>query len=234
MNGQPDPRAGAMSVNSRRRTWNLTLPLSTKVVFVDWDGVLSRMRFWDGYSAPDSSQNDRAIRDAVADLFGNDEVVVDWMTGKLGTSEIVQQHLVPKPSATLVSDMHRHVVEQYASGRVDDRWLLGALRRIRSTHQLVLATDNMDCFTDGVQGRRDLARLFDDYISSSDVGVLKADAPDEFFGRWMEQRNVEPADSTLIDDSKGNCAAFETLGGRAILFGSMDSRVELIDLAWPA
>jgi FMN phosphatase YigB (HAD superfamily) len=216
-----------------RSSWNLALPLSPKVIFVDWDGVLSRMRYWDAFSAPKWDLTVPVLRRALDQMFAQDEVIGDWMTGKLGTSDVIRDHLPHPTPPPLVDDMHRFVVEQCEEAPIDDRWLLAALRSLRSDYQVVLATDNMDCFTEGIRERLDLSGVFDDYISSSDVGALKADAPDVFFGEWLRGREVEVQNCILIDDRRSNCEAFERIGGRAILFGTDAARADIIELVWP-
>jgi len=91
--------------------------------------------------------------------------------------------------------------------------LIEALRHASSSWYVVIATDNMDCLASMAKKRRDIRSFADDLISSSDVGVLKAENPIAFFGRWLEARDLAFKDATLIDDGKENCSAFDAVGG---------------------
>ncbi|MGH3449253.1 MAG: hypothetical protein ACRDQW_00695, partial [Haloechinothrix sp.] len=65
------------------------------------------------------------------------------------------------------------------------------------------------------KGRRDL-RFADGLLSSSDLGVLKAEDPGRFFGPWLTSRGLGFDSAVLVDDNQDNCTAFQTHSGAAI------------------
>jgi hypothetical protein len=110
--------------------------------------------------------------------------------------------------------------------------LFEVLRKIKAHAFVVLATDNMDCFvrTFGqVRTRRrhpkpesetlaDWAIICDDIICSSDVGALKAEDPEGFFGHWLADHGLQFSDAALIDDRADNCSAFASRGGTSVQY----------------
>ena len=91
--------------------------------------------------------------------------------------------------------------------------LIEALRYASASWNIVIATDNMDCLVSMARQRRDIRSFSDDLISSSEVGVLKAEDPAGFFGAWLDYHGLSFADAVLLDDGKANCQAFEEAGG---------------------
>ena len=88
----------------------------------------------------------------------------------------------------------------------------------------------MDCFARAFEHARhrrrrlkqeretlaDWAVVCDDIICSSQAGALKSEAPQTFFGPWLDAHGVGLTDAALIDDRTDNCAAFSGQGGTAI------------------
>ena len=87
---------------------------------------------------------------------------------------------------------------------------------------MVVATDNMDCFSDSLPRIRPLHGRVNGVLCSSDLGVLKAESPERFFGGWLKEHGLTPAQAVLVDDSRRNCDRFERFGGAAIHY---DGRV---------
>jgi hypothetical protein len=110
--------------------------------------------------------------------------------------------------------------------------LFKALRHVKSTAMVVLATDNMDCFQqtfDHVRKRTrrptaesetlaDWAVICDDIVCSSEVGALKAEDPVGFFGDFLVRHGLSFADAALVDDRADNCQAFAEQGGTPIQY----------------
>jgi len=108
--------------------------------------------------------------------------------------------------------------------------LFEVLHSFKSRAIVVLATDNMDCFSrtfDRVRSRRrrptlgsetmaGWAVVCDDIICSSEVGALKAEDPVGFFGPWLSEYDLSFSNALLIDDRADNCDAFRGQGGSAV------------------
>jgi FMN phosphatase YigB (HAD superfamily) len=197
-------------------SWNLPINYYDKVVFVDWHGVLSSRPFWSSLKGEERRQ--LHLAKLIPEIFQS--YLVDlWMCGETSTAGVLRSAGVAE------SDIHRLTTAvfrecQTARPRQD---LMKEIRSMRQRSLVVLASDNMDCFSQAIKIRSNLSSIFDDYLVSSDLGVLKAQ-PIDFFGPWLEASGLQFEQAVLIDDSLENCRAFEAVGGKAIVFdGSVKS-----------
>jgi hypothetical protein len=192
------------------------VPLSGRVIFSDWHGVLSRDPFW------------VSIRDSAAHPL-HTQLEAEWMKGLLSSSQVIAEMGIHLDKRFRDDFLARRLDLDCARMRVNVD-LLEVLRVMRAEAMVVIATDNMDCFARAFeQARRrrrrpasdretlaDWAVICDDIICSSDVAALKADDPRLFFGAWLDRHGMRFADAVLIDDRADNCTAFTECGGTAI------------------
>lgn len=94
--------------------------------------------------------------------------------------------------------------------------LVQELKRARRDCLVVLATDNMDCFYQRLDQIVDIGSAVDAVLCSSDLGLLKTDSIESFFGLWLKRHHLSFSNAVLLDDSESICAAFEAAGGTAI------------------
>lgn len=186
------------------------------MIFVDWHGVLSEARFWtsirDHPAVAGAVDFDRAL-----DTIFSTEIVDEWMRGHLTTRQVVSRFLVRDHNPLLVAFLEHQVIRECAQSSTR-RQLVKTLKTLRGSHHLVLATDNMDCFAAALPRRSDLRSVFDDYLTSTDLGVLKAEDPQRFFGPWLDEHQLAADQAILIDDRAKNCDRFRGIGGDAIVF----------------
>jgi FMN phosphatase YigB (HAD superfamily) len=200
----------------RPSPWNQILPVLPRVVFVDWYGVLSTTRYW-------ASVKDHPLVAESIDLgrarhrIFDTEVVNDWMRGHLSTRDVVARFLVDHDNPELVAFLEQQAIDDCTQGPIR-RQVVHQLRKLRARHLVVLATDNMDCFTAALPHRQDLRTVFDDYLTSCELGVLKAEDPERFFLPWLDAHRITANNAVLVDDRAENCARFCELGGQAIVF----------------
>jgi FMN phosphatase YigB (HAD superfamily) len=221
------------------------LPLWGRVVFVDWHGVLSRDPFWtsirEGAQHPLRGQ----LEAGLAGVFAKDRATAnEWMKGLLSSDQII---------ATMGIQLDRRFRDDFLPRRLDvdcarmkvNVGLFELLRRVKAQASVVLATDNMDCFVrtfDQARARArrlkpesetlaDWAMICDDIICSSEVGALKAEDPEGFFGPWLKAHGLKFSDAALIDDRADNCAAFTGQGGTPIQYKMATNEVtEVVEL----
>jgi FMN phosphatase YigB (HAD superfamily) len=188
-----------------------------RVVFVDWHGVLCDQPFWHSITQNPRHQQHRKLGEAVEWLFRERRSLIEaWMRGSTDSQRVVGELPEPRDRRCRPDYLYRRLLDdcEQMSPRAD---LLEALARLPALTLIVIATDNMDCFSDSVP-RVNLNRVFDAALCSSDLGVLKAEDPQRFFGELLVEHDLQPADAVLIDDSDRNCSHFECFGGRAIRF----------------
>jgi hypothetical protein len=208
------------------------VPLSGRVVFVDWHGVLSRDPFW--VSIRESSTHPlRGQLDAnLAHVFSPEtNIANDWMKGLLSSEQVINAMDVRLDRRFKEDFVARRLLVDCRRMRVNVE-LFHVLRQIKSTAMVVLATDNMDCFQEtflGVRRRRrrpvpgshtlaDWAIVCDDIVCSSEVGALKAENPVQFFGDFLTRHGLDFTDAALVDDRSDNCEAFAEQGGTPVQY----------------
>jgi hypothetical protein len=204
------------------------VPLSGRVVFVDWHGVLSRDPFW--VSIRESARHPlrTQLEENLSSIFASDDANA-WMKGLMSSDDVIAAmdiHL-----GRFRDDfLHRRLYIDCARMQVNVP-LFEVLRMAKAVALIVVATDNMDCFADTFdrvrRSRRrrprteattmaEWAFVCDDIICSSNVAALKSEDPNAFFGPWLHQHGMTFADALLIDDRADNCAAFQQQGGTAL------------------
>jgi FMN phosphatase YigB (HAD superfamily) len=209
------------------------LPLWSRVVFVDWSGVLSDDVFWTSIRKNTRHPLHRILTEASEAFFN--ERVTDfgaWMRGRKDLTEVVHEldiYFNDGRFPDIVKFLVRRAYEDCAQMEVN-AGAMEIVRAVRCSCFLVLATDNTDFFLDTINRLRSktlasvrsqsrlahVAREFDDVLCSAALGVLKGEAPEAFFGGWLSSRGLTFSDAVLLDDSLENCRAFASLGGFAI------------------
>jgi hypothetical protein len=206
------------------------VPLSGRIVFSDWHGVLSRDPFWTSIRRSATHPLHAQLEASMADVFDpGRNVANEWMKGLLSSDQVI---------AEMGIQLHGRFRDDFLARRLDldcarmtvNVELFEVLRLIRAEAMVVVATDNMDCFARAFEHARhrrrplkrdretltDWAVICDDIICSSQAGALKSEDPQMFFGPWLAARGVGFTDAVLIDDRADNCAAFTGQGGTAI------------------
>lgn len=192
--------------------------LAERAVFVDWHGVLSHDPFWWTIIANTSHWFHERLSADVDELFADRRPLVDaWMRGRVNAAEVVKTLTGPRDRRCGEDYLLRRLWADCGRMRVREA-VLDRLQRLPELTLLVIATDNMDCFAESVT-RIPRLRFFHGVLCSSDLGVLKAEDPERFFGPLVSAYGLEALDTLLLDDSKANCQAFEKWGGRAIQLG---------------
>lgn len=207
------------------------LPLWHRVIFVDWHGVLSRDLFWTSILGNERHRLHAALQAQLGEIFAQ-PVCHAWMKGTVSSEQIIARMAVALPSGCDPGFLRRRLDEDCRRMRVNvDLFRLLAAAR---AHALVLiATDNMDCFSIAFEkarrtGRRparprrplmgDWARDCDAIVCSSDVGALKAQDPHRFFGPFFERHGLAFSQAALIDDRQDNRDAFAAAGGTPVRY----------------
>jgi HAD superfamily hydrolase (TIGR01509 family) len=211
-----------------------SLPIWTSCVFVDWHGVLSEEVFWKSILTNETHELNRSLERAVRDLFGaNEGLVENWMRGSVSMEQVVARLDVSLNRRYRADFLVRRLMADCRQMQPRSE-LLEPLRQRDANDRVLrtLATDNMDCFFSGAERLwKSPDRVFDGALCSSELGVLKAEDPQRFFGQWLEDHGLEPADALLVDDSAENCRAFERWGGTAVHYSCQERAVTELQ-AW--
>ena len=206
------------------------VPLSGRVIFSDWHGVLSRDPFWTSIRLSATHPLHEQLEAGMAGVFDPARNTAnEWMKGLLSSGQVIAEMGIQLRGRFRDDFLARRLDLDCARMHVNVS-LFEVLRVIRAEAMVVIATDNMDCFerafTRARSRRRrpgraretlaDWAVICDDIICSSQAGTLKSEDPQSFFGPWLAMHGVGFTDAILIDDRADNCAAFTGQGGTAI------------------
>jgi hypothetical protein len=206
------------------------VPLTGRVIFSDWHGVLSRDPFWTSIRQSATHPLHAQLEAGMAGVFASDRnIASEWMKGLLSSDQVIAEMGIRLPARFRDDFLGRRLDLDCARMKVNVE-LFEVLRVIRAEAMVVIATDNMDCFARAFEHARrrrrrrgreretlaDWAVICDDIICSSQAGALKSEEPHAFFGPWLAAHGVNFADAVLIDDRADNCSAFTSQGGTAI------------------
>jgi hypothetical protein len=206
------------------------VPLSGRVIFSDWHGVLSRDPFWTSIRLSATHPLHEQLEAGMAGVFDPArDTASEWMKGLLSSDRVIAEMGIHLPGRFREDFLARRLDLDCARMQVNVG-LFEVLRVIRAEAMVVIATDNMDCFARAFEHARsrrrrpgrnretlaDWAVICDDIICSSQAGALKSEDPQAFFGTWLTSHGISFTDAVLIDDRADNCAAFTSQGGTAI------------------
>ena len=206
------------------------VPLSGRVIFSDWHGVLSRDPFWTSIRLSAAHPLHKQLEAGMVGVFDPARNTASaWMKGLLSSDQVIAEMAIQLPSRFQGDFLARRLDLDCARMHVNAD-LFEVLRVIRAEAMVVIATDNMDCFARAFEHARsrrrrpgrdrdtlaDWAVICDDIICSSQAGALKSEDPQAFFGPWLAIHGISFTDAVLIDDRADNCAAFTSQGGTAI------------------
>lgn len=191
---------------------------SLKVVFTDWSGTLSTSKFWGHLEQPTHPLN-HLFTPLTDSMFGPAAPLRylhdPWMRGEFGTEdvmELVSQETGIKTDIALREFIFGCQSMQFVSPEVPE---LIKLLRARGI-QTLIATDNMDCFNRWTIPAMGLNQTFDGILNSTNLKAMKKDEDPNgqslFFRQALENLNLVPGESMLIDDSPHNKTVAEKAG----------------------
>jgi len=190
--------------------------IERKVLFVDFNGVISYDTFWASIQKTDHPLH--SFYEPIEELLfvGENRIkglVDEWMLGEF-TSEKVHQIIVDNLGAPY-QELFDIFVEDCK--RLDiSRPILQSIQALRKDWYCVLRTDNMDTFHRfTLPANPYLAEAFDEVHSSYLLRQLKKSDGGAYYTETVKNLNSEINNCVLIDDSLSNCRLFEKLGGRA-------------------
>lgn len=175
-----------------------------KVLFIDWDGTLSRSRFWSRWR---NNPDDTRYASIQKVLFNDDNgsfIVNDWMRGLRDHTDVL--HYVSDTTGIPYDDLVSELRYSAENMEFIDPGLITVIQKLRNAGiKVVIATDNMDTFRHWTMPALDLDSLFDGFIVSDTRGALKTDLSSDgtstFFDHYLSQSTATPEQTVLIDDN---------------------------------
>ncbi|WP_280404755.1 HAD family hydrolase [Nocardia brasiliensis] len=215
------------------RSNQFVLPFFDVFVFFDWYNTLSTAAFWDSIVLNDRHPLSAQLRDALEELFrGRKDYVRGWMRGAVTDAEVIATLNVTLPATYRDDYLLRKLLGDCKSAQIDPE-MMGIVRELRQRAFLAVASDNMDCFVHAAPKVLTGELRIDELIVSSEVGSLKKESPQQFFGPTLERYGLDPARAILIDDCADTCEEFRSWGGHAFHFTTPATLRDDISSRWP-
>lgn len=203
-------------------------------VFIDWFGTLSTAQFWDSILLNDRHPLSNQLRDALEMLFrGRKEYVRAWMRGEVLDTEVVESLQMRLPKHYRDDYLCRELLRDCRSAAVNPA-MSQLVRELKRYAFVGVASDNMDCFIKASPTVLSGELGIDELLVSSEIGSLKAESPDRFFGPTLERYSLSPENAVLIDDCADTCERFREWGGQAFHYTDIATLREQIRAHWPA
>lgn len=176
-----------------------------KTLFIDWYKTLSHSRFWEHLedSGHPHNHEGRVISDFL--FKHNQDLINPWMRGEIATDDILRQI---SEKTGISHDLIRDELEYSCRNmRLASDEIVHLVQKARKAGiRCVIATDNMDTFRSYTIPHMHLNELFDDFLISCELGVLKFDTDKDrksipFFDSYLKAHNLSYRDVALLDDS---------------------------------
>jgi hypothetical protein len=190
-----------------------------KVIFIDWNQTLSASHFW------------RSLPNVETVMFlANRHLLDPWMRGDCTAEEICQ--VLAGQTGISQEVIFSKLKESCETMEFVDDEVPGLIERIKAKGiKVVLATDNMDCFSRFTVPALRLDRLFDGLLISCDLKILKNEIRDKeiiFFTDYFRQNDLCYAEAVLLDDSARTSKEYWQLGFPVIIIDDKEKLLEVL------
>lgn len=202
-----------------------------KVIFIDWNGTLSRSLFFEQMNN-DKHPYHHLLPSIEEWLFRkNKKLCSEWMYGKYTSESIIEMM-----SKDLQIDYDLLLTELRTSCenmKLISNEIPSLIKKIKEHGiRVVIATDNMDCFTKWTVPALGLERLFDEILNSFDLGIVKNDFSPEgkplFFEQFMNKYKLDYSNTLLLDDSSKTCNLLRSAGMQCITIDSNETMINTL------
>jgi len=190
-----------------------------KVLFLDWNKTLSHSLFWSQLSEPNHiyGHYHKIITEW---LFNKNSHLIDsWMRGEFTAEQICQ--FIATENALDYGIIWQTLKESCENMSLCSPKIIDLVKNIRQQGiKVIVATDNMDTFRRFTTQGLGLDKIFDDFLVSCDLGVLKYDINKQvipFFDAFMKTNNLNYEEVVLIDDSAEKSGVYNELGFNIVL-----------------
>lgn len=197
----------------------MTCEVGVRTLVLDIGGVLYRgagpdEAYWTRWAAPCAMQASELAREF---WYGPDIELAN-----IGTISADEYYARSSRRLGIASDLVRAMVLELFVGEINYEFA-GFVRELRATGVPVSALTNSWWSQTELMARKELAGLFDQIISSADVGKTKPGEP--IYHIAMERLQLGHDDSVFVDDTASNVATAHALGWTAIHFVSTEQAI---------
>lgn len=167
-------------------------------IFLDWHNTLSYSKFWGQWEGINHQQKNNLFSKVVLALFSlPQETINNWMRGQYTTEQIIAS--VAKSTHLPYQFLLREFIQSCEKLEYSSPEIPRLIKQLRTTgKRVIIATDNMDCFTRWTIPALQLDTHFDDILNSYERKALKADIDGN--GESLFFQNYNTRGSLLLDD----------------------------------
>lgn len=198
-----------------------------KIIFVDFNRVLSWDPFWHSLKNPNHQLHDSFNLINKFLFKDNPNIVNDWMIGKYSSEDI--HKILSKNigvSYELLFDVFKHDCKNIQISQK----ILNKLIQLKDNYYLILSTGNMDCFNRfTLPAKPLLVDIFDEIHNSYNFKLLKSSNDGEYFRNTIQNKKTIFKNCYLIDDSENTCKIFENNGGKAFCLKKESEILKCLD-----
>lgn len=200
-----------------------------KVIFLDWNGTLSDSFFWEHMRTSNEKEIKNLYNIWDQALFNKPkEYIQNWMRGSVTTEEVL------KDVARQTKTQYDLVLKEFIKGCKSMHFISEEIPLIirnlqKKGYYVVIATNNMDCFTRWTVPHMKLDELFDDILNSFYLKGLKHEVfngASVFFKDFFAKYNISPRNCVFFDDSIDKGGYIESLGIKYIQLKDSNNLLE--------
>lgn len=189
-----------------------------KIIFIDWHKTLSNSFFWSG---------NQKYSDAFFNY--NRELINPWMRGEYTAEDVCK--ILSDQNNFDFDDVFKSLQESCSKMIFVSEEIPGIIKEIRSRGiRVVVATDNMDTFARFTIPGLGLKKIFDDFLISYNLKVLKNDVGENaipFFDDYLYKNSLDYIDCVLLDDSELN-SVYDRLGFKSVKIGNGGELIQVL------
>jgi hypothetical protein len=219
--------AETKSMNKEITKSNGFIKKDKNILFIDFNGVVSYNPFWVTLKNPDHEMH--KYSDFIEKYLFKDNIsiVMDWMIGKYTSEEI--HKLLEKEVGAPYDKLFPIFCQECANIDISEK-ILEKVRNLRKYYYCILITDNMDSFDRFTLTNNPILKdSFDQIDNSYTIKLFKKANGGQYFKDRINEQKAITVNCILVDDSKNNCALFESLGGKAFITKAEDQVLGVLD-----
>lgn len=177
------------------------------ILFIDFNWIISYKNFWHSLEIKDNktyeSINNYLFKE-------NINIVKDWMVWKYSSNEVCEY--ISNNLSLDFKYIYNTLVGDCKKIDLSEK-ILKLLEKLKKYYNIVLVTDNMDCFSKyTLKYNAKYFKVFDWIFNSSEHWFFKNEIYNDYIIKYNSQINL----SYLIDDSIRNCDFFNKLWWNAL------------------
>jgi FMN phosphatase YigB (HAD superfamily) len=201
-----------------------------KIIFIDWYQTLSNSLFWEHLQDVNHSYN-KYFEAIEKSMFQNNRHLINpWMRGEHTSEDMTQ--ILSENSGVPQDIILNELAESCRNMKFVSDEIPELINKIKSKEiKVVIATDNMDTFERFTIPAMKLEELFDDFLISHSLELLKGDVQENsisFFDEYLNKHNLNYQDVVLLDDCVDDTGTYDRLGLSIIQIASPEKLVNVL------